>query len=63
MDRCRWGQCPRCGKQVQDFGQPLPIGVALAIVELVACDSDEGEWYLDKVQRIEPIPVRGRLGL
>jgi len=48
---------------VQDFGQPLPIGVALAIVELVACDSDEGEWYLDKVQRIEPIPVRGRLGL
>jgi len=37
--------------------------VAVAIVELVGCDGDEGEWYLEQVQRIEPFPVRGRLGL
>ena len=62
-ERCRRGQCPRCGKQVQDTGQPLPVGVAVAVVDLVGCDAEEGEWYLDKVQRIEPFPVRGRLGV
>ena len=48
---------------MEDTGRSLPGGVAVAIVDLVGCDGDVGEWYLDQVQPIEPFPVRGRLGL
>ena len=62
-ERCKRGRCPRCGCGAEDTGQSLPVGVAVAMVHLAGCDGDEGEWYLDHVQPIEPFPVSGRLGL
>ena len=44
----------------------LPVGVALCVVDVVAClplKAGGYGWLLRDVQPVEPFPVKGRLGL
>lgn len=48
-----------------DVDPTLPLGVAICIVTLV--DITEGydyyEWHLANIRPVEPIPIKGKLGL